>query len=406
MIHWIINHIKAHTFFCLTSCGYQFRIYLCYNYGYYYSLEPLIKVVLFWIDNNSQFEEDELLARAIQECLNVESPLISDNGNKYQPAPVYYSMGICVGCQTEIGFGRYLNCLNGFWHPKCFRYRACNLTITDYELNFFSNTNANRETIFQQTMLVLLNIRGIPFGSRNICPLHEHDGPPRCCSSERIELCLECLDSAIMDTSECQPLFLDIQEFYEGLNMKLEQQVLLLLVERQALNEAREGERNGHYHMPETRGLCLFEEQTISTISRCPRFGARNRATYMKIEPYKLTCHCEVTAILILYGLPRCCETFVDQMTKWLNQAKMSRCSLRKVIRSSLNCPVSADPILQVFPGSSSKSGTSVNSSTGSPCCSATGSLGSSSSNFLTSFIFTSIVPIIIELTQWTPSLR
>lgn len=58
------------------------------------------------------------------------------------------------------------------------------------------------------------------------------------------KLCLECLDSAIMGTNECQPLYLDIQEFYEGLNMKLEQQVPLLLVERQALNEAREGERN------------------------------------------------------------------------------------------------------------------------------------------------------------------
>lgn len=58
------------------------------------------------------------------------------------------------------------------------------------------------------------------------------------------KLCLECLDSAIMDTNECQPLYLDIQEFYESLNMKLEQQVPLLLVERQALNEAREGEKN------------------------------------------------------------------------------------------------------------------------------------------------------------------
>ena len=63
------------------------------------------------------------------------------------------------------------------------------------------------------------------------------------------KLCLECLDSAIMDTSQCQPLYLDIQEFYEGLNMKLEQQVPLLLVERQALNEAREGERNVMAHI-------------------------------------------------------------------------------------------------------------------------------------------------------------
>lgn len=47
-----------------------------------------------------------------------------------------------------------------------------------------------------------------------------------------------------MDTSQCQPLYLQIQEFYEGLNMKVEQEVPLLLVERQALNEAREGEKN------------------------------------------------------------------------------------------------------------------------------------------------------------------
>lgn len=47
-----------------------------------------------------------------------------------------------------------------------------------------------------------------------------------------------------MDTHECQPLYLEIQEFYEGLNMKVEQQIPMLLVERQALNEAMEGEKN------------------------------------------------------------------------------------------------------------------------------------------------------------------
>jgi len=66
------------------------------------------------------------------------------------------------------------------------------------------------------------------------------------------KLCLECLDSSIMDTHECQPLYLEIQEFYEGLNMKLEQQIPMLLVERQALNEAMEGEKNASLHF-----ICL-----------------------------------------------------------------------------------------------------------------------------------------------------
>jgi hypothetical protein len=40
-------------------------------------------------------------------------------------------------------------------------------------------------------------------------------------------------------------------------------------------------------------------------VSKQPRFGAGNRAMGMMTEPYKLTRRCEVTAILILYGLPR-----------------------------------------------------------------------------------------------------
>ena len=52
------------------------------------------------------------------------------------------------------------------------------------------------------------------------------------------KLCLECLDSAIMDTNECQPLYIEIRDFYEGMNMRIDQQIPMLLVERKALNEA------------------------------------------------------------------------------------------------------------------------------------------------------------------------
>ena len=62
---------------------------------------------LHWIDNESQLQEDEQLARALQESLNVESPPRYGNGNgnvnvnvhgngnpnTYQPVPVYYPMG-------------------------------------------------------------------------------------------------------------------------------------------------------------------------------------------------------------------------------------------------------------------------------------------------------------------------
>ena len=57
-------------------------------------------------------------------------------------------------------------------------------------------------------------------------------------------LCFECMESAIMDTGDCQPLYHAIRDYYEGMHMKLDQQIPMLLVERHALNEAIVGEKN------------------------------------------------------------------------------------------------------------------------------------------------------------------
>ncbi|XP_042495592.1 protein DA1-like isoform X1 [Macadamia integrifolia] len=302
------------------------------------------------IDSGSHVEEDEQLARALQESMNMESPPRYDNGNMFQPMTFPFSTGfrICAGCNTEIGHGRFLSCMGAVWHPECFRCHACNQPISDYEFSMSGNYPYHKSCYKEHyhpkcdvckhfiptNHMGLIEYRAHPFWYQKYCPSHEHDGTPRCCSCERMEprdtryvtlddgrkLCLECLDSSIMDTSECQPLYLDIQEFYEGLNMKIAQQVPLLLVERQALNEAMEGEKNGHHHLPETRGLCLSEEQTVSTILRRPRI-AGNRISDMKTEPYRLTRRCEVTAILILYGLPRLLTGSIlahEMMHAWL----------------------------------------------------------------------------------------
>ncbi|KAF5451396.1 hypothetical protein F2P56_026508 [Juglans regia] len=298
-----------------------------------------------------QLEEDEQLAKALQESMNVESPPRYDSRNIFQPYPFFSSGGyrICAGCNTEIGHGRFLSCMGAVWHPECFRCRACNQPITDYEYSMSGNHPYHKSCFKEQNhprcdvcknfiptnSAGLIEYRAHPFWLQKYCPSHERDRTPRCCSCERMEprdtrylllddgrkLCLECLDSAIMDTHECQPLYLEIQEFYEGLNMKVEQQVPMLLVERQALNEAMEGEKNGHHHLPETRGLCLSEEQTVTTILRRPRIGAGYRIIDMITEPYRLSRRCEVTAILVLYGLPRLLTGSIlahEMMHAWL----------------------------------------------------------------------------------------
>ncbi|XWS33712.1 hypothetical protein CRYUN_Cryun22dG0106900 [Craigia yunnanensis] len=298
-----------------------------------------------------QLEEDEQLAKAIQESLNVESPPLYDHGGLFSPYPFFFSASyrICAGCNAEIGHGRYLSCMGASWHPECFRCHACNQPINDYEFSVSGNRPFHKSCYKEQhhpkcdvckkfiptNPAGLIEYRAHPYWMQKYCPSHERDGTPRCCSCERVEptdakylslddgrkLCLECLDSAIMDTYECQPLYLEIQEFYEGLNMKVEQKVPLLLVEKQALNEAMEGEKNGHHHLPETRGLCLSEEQTVTTVLRRPRIGAGYQFIDMITEPHRLIRRCEVTAILILYGLPRLLTGTIlahEMMHAWL----------------------------------------------------------------------------------------
>ncbi|XP_078177968.1 protein DA1-related 1-like isoform X2 [Carex rostrata] len=277
------------------------------------------------IESAHQLEEDEMLAKALQESLNAES-LPQKNGETppSPPRPVAIPPNgrrICAGCKTPIGPGRFLSCMDSVWHPDCFCCDACDKPISDFEIP----TNKNG----------LIEYRAHPFWMQKYCPSHEDDDTPRCCSCERLEpkdvkyitlddgrkLCLECLNSAIMDNSECQPLYIDIQEFYEGLNMKVEQQVPLLLVERQALNEAMEGEKMGHHHLPETRGLCLSEEQIVRTILRRPVIGPGNKIIDMVTGNHRLVRRCEVTAILILFGLPRLLTGSIlahEMMHAWL----------------------------------------------------------------------------------------
>ncbi|XP_050212212.1 protein DA1-related 2 isoform X2 [Mercurialis annua] len=281
---------------------------------------------------------DEELAKALQDNLNSSGyPPYAPNQSTYPPyAPSQYhhrGYRICGGCHSDIGYGNYLGCMGQFFHPDCFRCSSCRYPITENEFSL-SGKDPYHKSCFKELThpkcevchqyiptndAGLIEYRCHPFWSQKYCPSHEHDHTARCCSCERLEsrntryycledgrsLCLECMESAITDTGDCQPLYHSIRDYYEGMNMKLDQQIPMLLVERQALNEAIVGEKNGYHHMPETRGLCLSEEQTVTSIQRRPRIGG-NRLVGIRTQPQKLTRKsCEVTAILVLYGLPR-----------------------------------------------------------------------------------------------------
>ncbi|XP_061343504.1 protein DA1-related 2 [Gastrolobium bilobum] len=259
---------------------------------------------------------------------------IDEDYAPYAPVPYYPNeyRKICGSCNQEIIYGNCLSCMNTYFHPECFRCHSCRYPISEREFSL-SGTHPYHKSCFKELthpkcevcyQFIPVNAAGLieyrchPFWSQKYCPSHEYDNTARCCSCERLEprnikyyrledgrsLCLECMESAIMDTGDCQPLYHSIRDYYEGMQMRIDQQVPMLLVEREALNEAIVGEKNGIHHLPETRGLCLSEEQTVTSIQKSSRIGG-HRLIGMRTQPQKLTRKCEVTAILVLYGLPR-----------------------------------------------------------------------------------------------------
>jgi hypothetical protein len=282
-------------------------------------------------------DEDEELARAMQENLDLyRAPRILPG----MISPIFRppilgggssAIGTCAGCKQAIGIGRYLNCMGKLWHPDCFVCKTCNKPITDREFSVTGGEPHHRRCFkdsFHPKCAVChqyippnangaIEYRSNPFWKQSYCPRHERDGTQRCCSCERLEsrdvqystlddgrkLCLECLETAVVDTQEGQPLYREILKFYKNCGMMIDQEVPMLLVAHSALNEARQSEK-GVVHTSETRGLCLSEEQIIPSM-----FGGKPRFPTgpfpMWSEPQKLARHCEVTAILVLFGLPR-----------------------------------------------------------------------------------------------------
>ncbi|CAE5959335.1 unnamed protein product [Arabidopsis arenosa] len=165
-----------------------------------------------------------------------------------------------------------------------------------------------------------------PFWLEKYCACHDIDGTPKCCSCERLEpketnyvmlgdgrwICLECNESSIMDTYECQPLHYEIREFFKGLNMEIEKQFPLVLVEKQALNTAEEEDKIGHHHEVSTRGCCFSEEVIITSVLRRPKMQSNNMLIE-EIETVRTVGKSKIISVMILYGLPRDLEPEVEE---------------------------------------------------------------------------------------------
>ncbi|CAI5998422.1 unnamed protein product [Closterium sp. NIES-65] len=315
-----------------------------------------------------------------------------------QQHPVWSALvpAVCAGCNGPLGFSPALSSMGGLWHPHCFTCHACKQTISEKQFNIKDGKPyhaACHRQLFHPKCTVcqdfirpnpagMINFRSHPFWGDKWCPAHMTDSTPSCTSCSRLQavfestqncipsslllvllpcclpwlglqsrgsppfidlpdgrhLCLDCVDSAVLDSADCRPLFSSVSAFFAQLGMPVRQQIPVLAVEQQALNdaqraerevrgcdgdasetahpvmaveqpalnEAQRAEREGHEHGSLTRGLCLSEEQTIQMVVRLPG-SLTHASSFSAVGQQTMTVsrHCAVTAILVLYGLPR-----------------------------------------------------------------------------------------------------
>ncbi|XP_022884793.1 protein DA1-related 1-like isoform X2 [Olea europaea var. sylvestris] len=265
-------------------------------------------------------ENDEQLARALQESLNFEP----EYDNTVSNSRASSSSSSLNDCNAEIDHKSSLSYTRELWHASRFRCHECNQLIYDSEFSmsgsFPYHKACYQEHFYPKCEVCKKFLPGSfywlhPYWKQKSCRSHWSDGTPRCSSCNRLtesaeakyvafddgrKLCLKCMESVIMDKNEFQPVYLEVQEFYEGLDMKIEQEFPMILVDLKAMNEAMYGEK---------------------LIQRRPKIGAGNQVTDVTTEPYKLTSKFDVTAILILYGLPRLLTGSIvahEMMHAWL----------------------------------------------------------------------------------------
>jgi hypothetical protein len=309
---------------------------------------------------------DAELARRLQELEAAAAPppppLPPSAAPLQRWAPPSVPQDCCAGCalplRPRLGglFGgasaRYITALGASWHPQCFtcaapdcrrplegsfsigehdgapRHAACHKISFHPRCNvcagYLPEEGGGRRIVWSVT----------PFWNERSCPRHQEDGTAHCTACQRLEprgagwaalsdgraLCLSCLGTAVADTDAAQPLYDDVLAFFASLGIPLPARPPLALVDAGALNAratgaGRGGDGGSGGEAPEgpvfhTRGLCLTEYSTpVRTVVRGPAgllgglFGAA-AGTETREVSYGPT-SCAVTAILVLFGLPR-----------------------------------------------------------------------------------------------------
>ncbi|KAJ9508787.1 hypothetical protein QJQ45_028096 [Haematococcus lacustris] len=270
-------------------------------------------------------------------------------------------MPVCAGVRALEG----VTALQRRWHPACFVCGFCEEAINQggntqfaigaqdgwpYHMDCFRHRFHPVCHICQQFIPERpdgrVEYKEQAFWREPYCTHHLQDGTPQCCSCSRFQgkgvefvqlsegrfLCLTCLGSVVLDTKDVQPLYEEVMAFYRSMGMAHPVKAPLMMVDGTTLNEYsnREGKDSEGGPVFHIRGLTLATVyRTIPSIMRTSGdLGVSSVSTPVKAAGGGGgSVKCSVSAILVLYGLPRLltgCIIAHELMHAWLRMKNVA----------------------------------------------------------------------------------
>ena len=244
----------------------------------------------------------------------------------------------CTSCRRGI-VGTYLIIEDTCYHPECFKCAGCNQQLRgshypkgDPPMHYHK---ACAEELFSPRCCLCDSILRGQFMKHPYFPEEvyclDHDDCQQCFACNRREplaakstsssrpraregftklhdgrvSCMDCISTAVVDSAEALPLYLEAVFFMESvLRLTIPEgmrEVPILAVDLPSLNEQRNGSHTGI-----TRGLTLSTVGEVRHISSGSlQFSSSGYITVSPPQLHRIVEVREVTAVLVLFGLPR-----------------------------------------------------------------------------------------------------
>ncbi|KAG1654605.1 hypothetical protein FOA52_009531 [Chlamydomonas sp. UWO 241] len=281
--------------------------------------------------------------------------------------------GTCKGCGMPFLPGTsYTQAMGGHWHQSCLLCQGCRQPLTSagpsgtqqqsvvgadgkpyhaacHKAKFHPKCDVCGDFL-PQLANGSVQYKEVPFWKQRYCSHHE-TGPstigrvPQCNSCSRLrpfgspewvpigddrELCLECVSSVVVDTKDAQPLYEDVLAFYRSMGLDHPQRAPMMLVDSPTLTQysSQEGKRPDSGPMFHVRGLCLATVyRSIPTVVRTTLLAGLSVSRVATPMHDRATTKCSVSAILVMYGLPRLLTGGIlahELMHAWLRMRHVS----------------------------------------------------------------------------------